>query len=334
MFHRLLAHLVDVNMRRTLVGSLSLKGTCAARFTKKLRHKMPYLLMQQRERIKQYETHPQNSRCQRLKDAYNEVPLLPLLHIQGQEASIESASVVDTMHIVDTPLFTTTTEESLRHHSLNKVVNPANLQKVYPVIHRSSPSLRYNRQGVFRNVSTRTLHSMPNDTTITGVVNLILFSNEENHYCVAKMEVPDSEDRVTVVGTLPRVQCGETLQLFGHWVHHHRYGFQFKITRFLSQLPASVHEIRTYLGSGIFPGVGKAIANKLVDHFGIDTIRIISEEPGRLQEAHGIGERSAELIANGWNEKFAVNGVMMFFAKLRPHDQTVCAHRREIWQRR
>jgi exodeoxyribonuclease V alpha subunit len=150
------------------------------------------------------------------------------------------------------------------------------------------------------------------EKTITGIVKRFLYFKEEVAYCVALVDVPDREDLVTVQGTLPRVQCGETLELFGHWIRHDRYGHQFKIARFNSKLPASVQGIRTYLGSGIFPGIGTATANKVVDHFGADTIRIISEEPGRLQEAPHIGKRSAELIATAWTAKFAVNDAMIF----------------------
>lgn len=59
-------------------------------------------------------------------------------------------------------------------------------------------------------------------------------------------------------------------------------------------------------------GIGEATANKVVDHFGTDTIRIISEEPGRLQEVPHSSKRLAELITTGWNAKFAVHHVMMF----------------------
>ncbi|MCX6939204.1 MAG: hypothetical protein NTX09_00450, partial [Verrucomicrobia bacterium] len=143
--------------------------------------------------------------------------------------------------------------------------------------------------------------------TLTGVLERIIFLNEENHYTIAEFR-PDEKsalpspatsaasaptapplsvgrepatasppaaksrpDLVTIVGALPSVECGETLQLTGEWSHHTQHGAQFKIAAFTSQLPSSVYGIRKYLGSGLVPGIGKAYANKIVDALGTDT---------------------------------------------------------------
>ncbi|WPJ94300.1 AAA family ATPase [Coraliomargarita algicola] len=151
-----------------------------------------------------------------------------------------------------------------------------------------------------------------NDQSITGVLERIIYFNEENAYCVAELQVPDSKRPVTVLGPLPGVQCGETLQLSGQWTRHPQHGDQFKIAQFKSQLPASVHGIRKYLGSGLIHGIGKSYAKKIVDHFGADTLKIISEDSGRLHEIPGIGKQRAKSIKLAWDEQSAVRDVMMF----------------------
>lgn len=151
-----------------------------------------------------------------------------------------------------------------------------------------------------------------NDQTLTGVLERIIFFNEENAYCVAEVKVAEGSPAVTVLGNLPGVQCGETLQLSGQWTRHSTHGDQFKIGNFKSQLPASVHGIRKYLGSGLVHGIGKSYAKKIVDHFGADTLRIISEESGRLHEIPGIGKTRAKSIKAAWDEQSAVRDVMMF----------------------
>lgn len=151
-----------------------------------------------------------------------------------------------------------------------------------------------------------------NDQTITGVLERIIYFNEENAYCVAEVLVPESKRPVTVLGALPGVQCGETLRLDGHWTRHPQHGDQFKVAQFKSQLPASVHGIRKYLGSGLIHGIGKSYAKKIVDHFGAETLRIISEESGRLHEIPGIGKQRAKSIKVAWDEQSAVRDVMMF----------------------
>jgi exodeoxyribonuclease V alpha subunit len=108
---------------------------------------------------------------------------------------------------------------------------------------------------------------------------------------------------VTIVGALPGVECGETLHLTGEWTRHAQHGAQFKIATFKSELPSSVHGIRKYLGSGLVPGIGKVYANKIVDAFGTDTFRVLSEESGKLRNVDGIGKKRATAIKQAWDEK-------------------------------
>ncbi|MDP3073085.1 MAG: AAA family ATPase [Opitutaceae bacterium] len=149
--------------------------------------------------------------------------------------------------------------------------------------------------------------------TLTGVLERIIFLNEENHYTIAEFrpDLPpapraDAKARaelVTIVGALPSVECGETLHLTGEWTRHAQHGAQFKISAFKSELPASVYGIRKYLGSGLVPGIGKVYANKIVDAFGTDTFRVLSEESGRLRDVEGIGKKRATAIKQAWDAK-------------------------------
>jgi len=143
---------------------------------------------------------------------------------------------------------------------------------------------------------------------LTGVVERIIFLNEENHYTIAEFlaEVADPKAKaepVTIVGPLPGVECGETLHLTGEWTQHSQHGPQFKVAAFKSELPSSVHGIRKYLGSGLVSGIGKVYANKIVDAFGSDTFRVLSEESGRLRHVEGIGRKRAAAIKQAWEEK-------------------------------
>ncbi len=155
--------------------------------------------------------------------------------------------------------------------------------------------------------------AQPPADTLTGVIERIIFLNEENHYTIAELR-PDTPpaprrdpkakpDLVTIVGPLPGVECGETLHLTGEWTHHAQHGAQFRLATFRSELPSSVYGIRKYLGSGLVPGIGKVYANKIVDAFGTDTLRVLSEESGRLREVAGIGKKRATAIKQAWDAK-------------------------------
>ncbi len=143
---------------------------------------------------------------------------------------------------------------------------------------------------------------------LTGVLERIIFLNEENHYTIAEFrpevtEAVTKPEPVTLVGTLPGVECGETLHVNGEWTKTTQYGAQFKVLSFKSELPASVYGIRKYLGSGLVPGIGKVYANKIVDAFGTQTFRILSEESGRLRDVEGIGKKRATAIKQAWDSK-------------------------------
>ena len=157
----------------------------------------------------------------------------------------------------------------------------------------------------------------PEPSALTGVVERIIFLNEENHYTIAEFRPDGAQggakpEPVTIVGALPGVECGETLHLTGEWTRHSQHGAQFKIASFRSELPASVYGIRKYLGSGLVPGIGRVYANKIVDEFGTDTFRVLSEESGRLRDVDGIGRKRAAAIKQAWDGKRAERELYIF----------------------
>jgi ATP-dependent exoDNAse (exonuclease V), alpha subunit - helicase superfamily I member len=149
---------------------------------------------------------------------------------------------------------------------------------------------------------------------LEGTVERITFRNEENGYTVLRL-APDEAggaEPVAVVGRFPAVAVGERLRLWGQWVHHPQYGRQFAATDFVVVAPSTVEGIRRYLGSGLIKGIGPALADRLVRHFGVDTLYVIEHEPERLLEVEGIGPQRAEAIARGLRQQRAIRQVMVF----------------------
>jgi len=160
---------------------------------------------------------------------------------------------------------------------------------------------------------------------LQGSLERIIYTNEENHYTVGQLLVertsasPGMDDAgrgpkklVTIVGNLPAIQCGETLRLEGQWIHHPRFGAQFKITRFESVLPSTVTGLKKYLGSGLIKGIGPGFAERIVEHFGVETLEVIDRFSGRLKEVPGIGAERAGRIRLAWLEQKAVRDIMIF----------------------
>ncbi|MCF6248036.1 MAG: ATP-dependent RecD-like DNA helicase, partial [Desulfobacula sp.] len=148
--------------------------------------------------------------------------------------------------------------------------------------------------------------------TIKGILERLTYQNPENHYTVARVRIAKINDPVTVVGHLAGVSEGESLEISGAWAAHAKYGDQFKVETYKVILPASVAGIRHYLGSGMIKGIGKSVADRIVDHFEEQTLDIIENEPEKLKLIHGIGEAKKKIIEQSWNKHHAVRRVMQF----------------------
>ena len=134
------------------------------------------------------------------------------------------------------------------------------------------------------------------ETTLSGVVERILWLDEETHFTIAEL-APKAGEKVIILGNMTGLQCGETVDVSGHWERHPSHGPQLRVRTFSSRLPSSVHGIRKYLGSGLIKGIGKTYADKIVAKFGVRTFDIISNQSGRLREVDGIGPGRAKAIA-------------------------------------
>ena len=134
----------------------------------------------------------------------------------------------------------------------------------------------------------------------TGVIADIIFRNEENGYTVAVMETED--EYFTIVGNLPRVSKGSHFKLVGKFVDHKVYGEQFSFTECQEVMPTGKEAIFDFLSSGLIKGVGPSTARAIVSKFGENTLEIIENEPMRLLEVSGIGEKTAAKIADSFYE--------------------------------
>ncbi|WP_328509787.1 ATP-dependent RecD-like DNA helicase [Streptomyces mirabilis] len=148
---------------------------------------------------------------------------------------------------------------------------------------------------------------------VEGVLERITYANEENGYTVARVDTGrGAGDLLTVVGALLGAQVGESLRMEGRWGSHPQYGKQFTVENYTTVLPATVQGIRRYLGSGLVKGIGPIFADRITQHFGLDTLQIIEEEPKRLIEVPGLGPKRTKKITDAWEEQKAIKEVMLF----------------------
>lgn len=145
---------------------------------------------------------------------------------------------------------------------------------------------------------------------INGYVENITYRNEDNGYTVLTLSYGKKDIKCT--GNFGYISEGEYLEIEGEEVFHDIYGEQIKVTSY-KVIPATDElSLRKYLGSGAIKGLGAVLADRIVDKFGKDTLRIVEEEPERLAEIRGITTRKAMDICQQVEEKKDMRDVMIF----------------------
>lgn len=143
--------------------------------------------------------------------------------------------------------------------------------------------------------------------TVIGVVERITFYNDENGYTVLRLmpegNYPEAQARdgtIAVVGVMPELNEGESLQVTGQWVDDPRYGRQLKIETVIPLEPSTREGIVRYLSSGIVSGIGPKTAERIVDHFGDETLNILDLSPDRIDEVPGLRPELAQKLKIAW----------------------------------
>ena len=148
--------------------------------------------------------------------------------------------------------------------------------------------------------------------TLRGTIERITYHNEENGYTVAQIMPEGQAYVVPVVGNMVGINVGEAVLLTGAWAAHPQYGRQFKVDQVRTVLPATIAGLERYLGSGLIKGIGPVTAHRIVRKFGLDTLKVIEEEPARLHEVLGVGRKRGEIITRAWAEQQQIKEIMLF----------------------
>ncbi len=137
------------------------------------------------------------------------------------------------------------------------------------------------------------------DVRIEGELVGFSYQDEQSAFAVARFALDDGEE-LTVIGPLGTARPGQILHLSGRWETHKVHGRQFRVFSFLADDPRTIDGLVTYLSSGAVAGVGPELAARLVERFGLATLRVLAEQPERLQEVDGIGPARAASIREAW----------------------------------
>lgn len=153
---------------------------------------------------------------------------------------------------------------------------------------------------------------------LSGTIERVTFYNPDNGYTVLKV-TPDQrrldaarDGTVAVVGVLPELSIGESVEFTGQWVEDKMYGKQFRAETVASVAPTSIQGLINYLGSGLVKGIGPKTAERIVKHFGLRTLDILDNDPERLYDIPEIKPKLLERLVETWSRTQAARSAMIF----------------------
>ncbi len=150
-----------------------------------------------------------------------------------------------------------------------------------------------------------------NGDFVSGIVDSIIYQNEDNGYTVCEIEDTNGEP-VVITGIIPYLAEGDKITAWGKWTTHQTYGRQFRADSFEKKLPAEQGDILRYLASGAVKGIGPKTAQKIVEKFGTDSFDVIENHPDWLTDIPGITQKRAAAMSENFKSISGARAVMMF----------------------
>jgi len=124
----------------------------------------------------------------------------------------------------------------------------------------------------------------------------------DDGFSVLRVRLLDGET-VRAVGQLRDIPIGAECELIGRYEYHPAFGRQFQVDSARADLPMTLTGLERFLASRHFKGVGPKTAQRLVSHFGAQTLDVLRERPAALTEVRGISEARAREIAQAFQSQ-------------------------------
>ena len=150
---------------------------------------------------------------------------------------------------------------------------------------------------------------------LIGMVESVIYHNEENGFTVFTVRPEDEDDATTCTGYMSSPQEGENLKLTGTYVHNPRYGLQLSVSALERTRPSTAFGIEKYLSSGAIKGIGARKAKQIVARFGEDTFDVLENEPEKLAKIRGISLKQAMEYAESFLAQSDQRQAMLFLQK-------------------
>jgi exodeoxyribonuclease V alpha subunit len=150
------------------------------------------------------------------------------------------------------------------------------------------------------------------ETVVEGVVERVTFESPSSSFRVIKLAVAGRPERLAVVGTFPPTPVGARVRVRGRLEQDRKHGEQLRAESLIELAPDTMAGLEKYLASGLIKGVGPKLAGRIVAAFGLAALRVLDEEPHRLREVEGLGNKRRAALVKAWRDQRSVRDVMVF----------------------
>lgn len=151
-----------------------------------------------------------------------------------------------------------------------------------------------------------------NSVELRGIIERIVFHNEENGYTIFRLRPEKKPDTETLVGVMQSPQAGTQITAKGRFTVHPKFGRQLQMESYVEERPSSAEGIRAFLASGCIKGIGPKWAEKIVKQFGAESFSVLDNEPDRLLEIPRFGQKRLEAVKISWAQHKGVRELMVF----------------------
>ena len=136
-------------------------------------------------------------------------------------------------------------------------------------------------------------------TWLSGQIGKIIYDDKKGFMIFL---LKTGKRSIVVKGEFLQIPKSSDIRILGSYVTDPKYGRQFAAISYQFLVPDNMNLWKKWLGSGVIKGMRGKTAQKIIDHFGKDTMDILNGHPKKLAKVPGIGINRARVICNKFQE--------------------------------
>ena len=135
------------------------------------------------------------------------------------------------------------------------------------------------------------------EKSVQGLVSYKVFSNDDSGYGIFKISLYNSNQKgLTIKGPLADLKMDHYYQFVGKYVEDPQYGMQLAVETYEMMLPSHNEFIVRYLSGPSFPGIGKIMAERIVEQYGNFVLDEIKSETITELQVKGLSQAKGNEI--------------------------------------